>query len=292
MMQFINNYMYLIDINSIMLFEDISTNIDPKRINSCIKQAQDLDLALFMNDAFYYDFIKWLSNSGLSTITISTPATTAVDGTYTGQAITPTSGAGIGGSVTFTVLNGVVTSAVQTVPGSGFAVGDTFTCAAITGAVFTIATLQVVFLPGTPQLYLNFFNGCVYNDINGNPVSYQGLVPALAYLTFARFIELDPFRFTSTGAVQKHHDLSEPLSAKQISLLISGKRSIANAHLNKVEKFLYVNRASFPLWRYNEKEKNSRQPGARIRGVDKTDYNRAGYGSDYNYGFLNDLGGF
>jgi hypothetical protein len=64
--------------------------------------------------------------------------------------------------------------------------------------------------------------------------------------------------------------------------LVQQQRSIANAYANDIEKFLWDNKADFPLWRYNAKNKSSRQAGPRIRGVDKTDFNYPGSYNNYN----------
>ena len=63
------------------------------------------------------------------------------------------------------------------------------------------------------------------------------------------------------------------------------QRSVANAYANNIEMFLWNNQTVYPLWKYNERNKNSRQPGARIRAIDRTQNNRDGYGQSY-YGDL------
>jgi hypothetical protein len=131
----------------------------------------------------------------------------------------------------------------------------------------------------TPQHYKDLLNGSEYLDQYGHIVLYEGLAPTLVYFTFARFIENDAVHYTATGPVIKHHDNGDPLSAPAIVKLVQQQRSTANAHANEVEKFLWDNKEDFPLWRYNDKNKSSRQSGPRIRGIDKTDFN---YPSSYN----------
>ena len=104
-------------------------------------------------------------------------------------------------------------------------------------------------------------------------------MPALVYFAFARFIEADAVHYTAAGPVIKHHDHADPLSAKDITKLVQQQRSVANAHANEVEKFLWDNRADFPLWEYSEKNKSSRQSGPRIRSIDRTSFN---YPSNYD----------
>lgn len=279
---------YLINQGTFAGYQDLSVNIDAKRIPPCVKLAQDLDLKLFMGAAFWCDFIPYVSNDGFLTADITTNTTTAANGTYTNKAIV--SGAGTNGKATFKVLDGNVTSIVQTDPGVGFSIGDTFTCVDVPGALFTVATLSpdAVFAADTPQPYLDLFNGKTYQDLNGHAIIYDGIIPALLYWTFARFIEVDQVRYTATGPVQKRHNEADPISDKTITKLVAMQRSVANAHANNIEMFLTNNKSLFPLWRFNQQNKSSRQPGPRIRGVDKTAYNRAGYGTG-NYNGYNEF---
>lgn len=130
-----------------------------------------------------------------------------------------------------------------------------------------------------PQPYIDLLNGSEYLDRYGHIVLYEGLLPTLVYFTFARFIETDAVHYTATGPVIKHHDNSDPVAPKDIVKLVQQQRSVANAHANEVEKFLWDNKNDFPLWRYNGKNKSSRQSGPRIRSIDKTDFN---YPSGFN----------
>lgn len=278
--QVINNYLYLMDMTDIPL--DISSNIDTKRINPSIKEAQDLDLSLFMGDSFWYDFLNQFSLTGFLAAGILNATTTAADGIYTNELLI--GGSGTGAFATFVVLAGKVISITQTIPGINYKVGDNSTCAAIPGATFTISNLCGVFKPGTSQLYQDFYGGCIYIDLSGNQVKYDGIIPALAYWAFARFIEVDQVRYTTTGPVSKRHDQADPVTPKQIAALVEMQRSKANAYCNKIEKFLYIHKQDFLLWRLNQTNKNSRQPGARIRSVDRTKYNRGSYGG-YGYGW-------
>jgi hypothetical protein len=130
-----------------------------------------------------------------------------------------------------------------------------------------------------PQPYIDLLNGSEYLDKYGHIVLYEGLLPTLVYFTFARFIEADAVHYTATGPVIKHHDNGDAVAPKDIVKLVQQQRSVANAHANEVEKFLWDNKDGFPLWRYNGKNKSSRQAGPRIRGVDRTNFN---YPSGFN----------
>jgi hypothetical protein len=138
----------------------------------------------------------------------------------------------------------------------------------------------------TPQPYIDLLNGSEYLDKRGHVVLYEGLLPMLVYFTFARFIEADAIHYTATGPIIKHHDNGDTLSPQEITKLVQQHRSVANAHANEVEKFLWDNRAEFPLWYYNDKNKSARQAGPRIRGVDKTGFNYPGDCYNSNNGFL------
>jgi len=137
-----------------------------------------------------------------------------------------------------------------------------------------------------PQLYKDLFNGSEYLDKYGHIVLYEGLAPTLVYFTFARFIETDAVHYSSTGPVIKHHDNADAIAPHDIIKLVQQQRSVANAHANEVEKFLWDNRADFPLWRYNGKNKTSRQSGPRIRSIDKNDFNYPGDSYNQNDAFL------
>lgn len=124
-----------------------------------------------------------------------------------------------------------------------------------------------------PQPYKDLLNGSEYLDRWGHIVLYEGLIPTLVYFTFARFIEADAVHYSAAGPVVKHHDNGDAVAPKDIVKLVQQQRSVANAHANEVEKFLWDNRADLPLWNYNQRNKSSRQAGPRIRSIDKTDFN-------------------
>lgn len=134
-------------------------------------------------------------------------------------------------------------------------------------------------MDNAPQQYKDLLNGSEYLDKHGHIVLYEGLIPTLVYFTFARFIEADAVHYTATGPVLKHHDNADALQPADIVKLVQQQRSVANAHANEVEKFLWDNKALFPLWHYNGKNKSARQAGPRIRSVDRTCFN---YPSGYD----------
>lgn len=125
----------------------------------------------------------------------------------------------------------------------------------------------------TPQCYQDLYNGCSYTDQAGHTLSFDGLIPALSYFTLARLTESDTIHFTASGPVVKQQENTNCLKPAEITKLVQHQRSIANAYLRDVEKYLQANKAQFPLWHYNEKNASARQPGPRIRGIDKTEFN-------------------
>lgn len=141
------------------------------------------------------------------------------------------------------------------------------------------------FKTDTPQYYKDLFDGVDYQDRNGNDLYFDGLKPALIYWTFARFIEADSFRYTATGPVIKQHDEADTLKPADIAKLVQQQRSTANAHVNDIINYLDNKRDIYVKWRYNERNTQSRQPGPRIRGVDRTDVRRVyGPNSSFPYG--------
>lgn len=161
------------------------------------------------------------------------------------------------------------------------------------GQAFFYAFLATFNADGTQkdnaeQIYKDLYIGCDYEDRQGNPIHFDGIIPALVYFTFARFIEADSFRFTATGPVIKQHEEADTLKSGDIAKLVSQQRSTANAHLNDVITFLDTKRTIYQLWRYSERNANARQPGPRIRSVDATNVRNRGY-DGYNNGYYNGL---
>lgn len=290
---------YLINLSTFAVFEDLSVNILPARMAVFVKKAQELDLKVFMGQAFYTDFMQYAYNSGILSASFSTGVVGGGDGTYTNVMLTAITGIGEGALGAVVVSGGVIKSIVITVSGYNFNIGDTFSAAGITGGVFTVQTLdpasQMTFKPNTPQKYLDLFNGLTYTDKAGNAVQYDGMIPTLVYWTFARFVENDYVQYTKTGPVIKAHDAGIGLEPKDVIKLVQQHRSVANAHCNDIELYLYNFWNEFTLFRFDQRRKASRQSGPRIRGVDKTTYNAPGLGGNnypggFGWDWFSDLG--
>lgn len=139
----------------------------------------------------------------------------------------------------------------------------------------------------TPQKYVDLILGTEYT-VNDTAYYFDGLIPALIYWSFARFIEADAVRYTATGPVIKHHESADVLKPSDTAKLVAQQRSVANANANWMADFLNANKSVYPLWRYNPTNANSRQPGPRLRAVDATKANLQR--RQYGYGFgLNNI---
>lgn len=254
---------------------DISPNVKNQRVNNIIKEMQDLDIRIALGHPLYYDFTRYLSNTGLGKAAITTPATSAADNTYTNITVLIASGEGASAKATCVVVGGMVTSIVITSPGNSFLIGDTFNFNELPGALFTVTDFYdgVVYYPGIPQQYIDLYEGKSYTDARGNLVIYEGMTLSMVYFWMARFTESDAYRYTTTGPVNKTHDNATALSTAAITKMVQNQRSKANAHYNEVQKFLYDNRSNFPLWYYNGKVASARQAGPRIRSIDRTNFN-------------------
>ncbi len=281
---------YIINQGTLNSFEKLSANIDADKVLIAIQEAQDLDLRPFLGKAFYDDLIQYFSNaSGIASLLFTVNTTTAANGNYANQVLVTGTGTGTGAKATIQVFGGRVSKVTITSHGINYISGDILTCAAIPNAVFTVDAISTeVVVSGTiTPAYSDLFNGKAYLDKAGHELVYKGIQPALAYWTLARFIENASFQYTATGGVIKNHDDAQAISQKDVVTIAGRKRSMANAKANDIEQFLWNNKDVYPLWRYNERNKNSRQPGARIRSVDRTAYNTVGYGNGQGLnGFL------
>ncbi len=137
----------------------------------------------------------------------------------------------------------------------------------------------------TAEAYIKLFNGCEYFNRNGQLIIYDGITPALVYFTLSRFIENDAVRYTNSGPVLKNHDNAQVLAYADIIKMAQQYRSIANAHLNDIERFLLDNVDDYPLWNFNNQSQTALQPGPRIRAVDRTALNFP-FDANYNLNYI------
>ncbi|QQL50330.1 DUF6712 family protein [Mucilaginibacter ginkgonis] len=124
-----------------------------------------------------------------------------------------------------------------------------------------------------PAQYVKLIMGCDYTNGLGQELSYDGLTPALVYFTLSRLVENDSIKYTANGPVVKAAEGNTHLSYSDTVKIAQQYRSIANSYTRGIESFLNANSTDFPQWQYNESLVTARQPGARIRSVDKTEFN-------------------
>ena len=163
------NYpIYLYEDNKALVYPE--TIVDPTHIKmQYVKKPTDVrwgyytgNLGQLVHDATVYG--PDLLNTGVGTLTssITTNASGATDGTYTGKpGVTTgflTSGSGTGLDITVTISGGVATVITINTAGTGFEVGDTITIAdtVIGGASNLIITLTAA----------NFNSGSTYGTTN------------------------------------------------------------------------------------------------------------------------------
>lgn len=126
------------------------------------------------------------------------------------------------------------------------------------------------------QNFINLYQGVTYVNQQGFTIIYEGLKPTVGLFSFSRFVQWDSTRYTRTGSVVKNHEQSDILSEKAIARNTDQARSEANAHANEVQRYLRNMHASFPNYWFNLRNKQARQPGPRISGIDKNSYNYPG----------------
>jgi len=96
-------------------------------------------------------------------------------------------------------------------------------------------------------IYADLYNGKTYT-YSGRTYKHEGLVPVLAYYTFARFAAMSGTHSTKHGFVTKQTDFSEPASEKTIARMIGQAKSSAMVYQDRVRLFLSHNSESYPLW--------------------------------------------
>lgn len=94
---------------------------------------------------------------------------------------------------------------------------------------------------------------------------FDGLKIAIAYFAYARFIANQGINITRFGIVKKLVDNSEAISQETVSHLAGNARSVGQAYLVQVERFLdhdaTITTPLYSLWR----QELSRGPKAKVR---------------------------
>lgn len=96
--------------------------------------------------------------------------------------------------------------------------------------------------------YDDLLNGTTY-QIDGKNYKHSGIKTVLVYHSYARYIGGSQVQSTATGFVKKQIQYSEPATDKTISRMIQQNRSGAQAHWDRVVKFLDENKKDYPLWK-------------------------------------------
>ena len=138
-----------------------------------------------------------------------------------------------------------------------------------------LAFYSDMILHTTSEKYVKLLNGVStsYTDLQGNEIVFSGLLPAMVNFTIARFLTADKIRYTATGPVVKKEEFSRILKDEDKAARISELISMGNAYMMDVEYFLRNNREDYPLWAFYNSNRTMRQSGARIRAIDKGNYN-------------------
>lgn len=131
------------------------------------------------------------------------------------------------------------------------------------------------------QKYDALYTGGSYSHA-GYTYENPGLVPVLAYYTYARYVANANSISTRTGIMVKKNDFSDPASDKTIARLVDQARSGARSYLDQVELFMIRNSKDYPLWRAITQRKSK----MRISGVGGNSTDRLGGGRCTRCGML------
>lgn len=88
-----------------------------------------------------------------------------------------------------------------------------------------------------PTDVYKFLNGGVYDDCNGEPVRFEGLRAAEAYLAYARFVRNHSIHVTPFGVVQKSGDDSTPVGQNTIASVALDAERIGQEFLGRTMRY-------------------------------------------------------
>lgn len=251
-------YKYLISRQDFISYKTFSDNVDyDKKMKPFVKEAQDMDLKQAIGYPLFFDL---LSKYGTE------PA--SVDfSNYFGSGLNPNDKIinNLGGTATVLTNN-----------------GTTLTLSEVHGDWVLASTINVVNDTYKADIsniilgaYYKLVNGDVYTDYLGYYYQFEGLKSALAYWSFARFLERGNDYSTATGFVVKLTPESQPLSREEVSDKITQAKSGAISYWNEVEKYLYdmyvLNQNLFPLYAKTLYLKHKKKGGIRLSKVSKFD---------------------
>jgi len=120
----------------------------------------------------------------------------------------------------------------------------------------------------TSAVYVDLLDGTEWTYAE-NTIQFDGLRVALAYFSFARYIQSNNVFMTRYGLVTKSTEHSEPVDEKTIARLVSQARNAANAIIEQAKLFLNNNIAVYTLW--NSAASNKPRWGSKLKCITNYD---------------------
>ena len=115
-------------------------------------------------------------------------------------------------------------------------------------------------------IYEDLMNGSTYTK-NSRKFKHEGLIPVLAYYTYARYIQSTGVNSTPSGMVQKTNDFSQPSPEKMIARQISQAQSGAKAYWERVQRYIIDNKTDTFLNLYRCSTTNTTGQGVKITAI-------------------------
>ena len=86
-----------------------------------------------------------------------------------------------------------------------------------------------------PENYTPALEGCYYDD---NTKHHEGLITAIAYLAYSRFIRSQSINVTAFGVVMKRGEFSQPIDPKSISMAAGDAEKTGIEYLRQTVEYL------------------------------------------------------
>lgn len=94
--------------------------------------------------------------------------------------------------------------------------------------------------------WVNLIDGGEYTGCGDKIKKHKGLKDVLKYYSYARYLILNNFNDTPSGAVSKTNNFSIPIPLKDLEAMSDKYRNMAIATFEKTQSYLCVERAEFP----------------------------------------------
>ena len=111
--------------------------------------------------------------------------------------------------------------------------------------------------------YDDLYEGLTYT-VSTLTYKHEGIVPIMAYFTYARYVQNSNVASTKFGLVNKTNEFSDPISEKQLTRIIQQAKSGAIVYQERVRFFLDAKVTDYPLWKGG---RDRRKGSIRITGV-------------------------